>query len=71
MPCVCDCSAARLKSVHAAIMHAWQGYKDYAWGEDELSPISKQGQKVRAPSNIYHTTSSSACLRKCPSIAVR
>ena len=22
-------------------LHAWKGYKDYAWGADELNPISK------------------------------
>lgn len=24
-----------------AFKHAWKGYKDYAWGHDELKPISK------------------------------
>lgn len=24
-----------------AFRHAWKGYKDFAWGHDELKPISK------------------------------
>jgi hypothetical protein len=23
--------------------HAWKGYKTYAWGRDELKPLSKSG----------------------------
>lgn len=26
--------------------HAWQGYVDYAWGENELKPISKRGHSA-------------------------
>src|SRR5689334_20697976 len=39
-----DCShnqpqmAARVKQ---EFLHAWQGYKRYAWGHDELKPLSK------------------------------
>lgn len=25
------------------MLHAWQGYEDYAWGWDELRPLSKNG----------------------------
>lgn len=32
---------ARLEAVCDAFRHAWKGYKDYAWGHDELKPISK------------------------------
>ncbi|RVE68802.1 hypothetical protein OJAV_G00095130 [Oryzias javanicus] len=32
---------ARLEAVREAFRHAWKGYKDYAWGHDELRPISK------------------------------
>ncbi|XP_047426438.1 endoplasmic reticulum mannosyl-oligosaccharide 1,2-alpha-mannosidase isoform X2 [Mugil cephalus] len=31
----------RLEAVREAFRHAWKGYKDYAWGHDELKPISK------------------------------
>uniref|UniRef100_A0A8C7Z1K6 alpha-1,2-Mannosidase n=1 Tax=Oryzias sinensis TaxID=183150 RepID=A0A8C7Z1K6_9TELE len=34
-------SGARLEAVRDAFRHAWKGYKDYAWGHDELRPISK------------------------------
>ncbi|XP_051749671.1 mannosidase, alpha, class 1B, member 1b isoform X1 [Ctenopharyngodon idella] len=32
---------SRLEAVREAFRHAWKGYKDYAWGHDELKPISK------------------------------
>ncbi|XP_010768445.1 endoplasmic reticulum mannosyl-oligosaccharide 1,2-alpha-mannosidase, partial [Notothenia coriiceps] len=32
---------ARLEAVRDAFRHAWKGYKDYAWGHDELKPISR------------------------------
>ncbi|XP_051907062.1 endoplasmic reticulum mannosyl-oligosaccharide 1,2-alpha-mannosidase isoform X2 [Hippocampus zosterae] len=31
----------RLEAVRDAFRHAWKGYKMYAWGHDELKPISK------------------------------
>lgn len=34
-------SKARMEAVRDAFRHAWKGYKDYAWGHDELKPISK------------------------------
>ncbi|XP_042278451.1 mannosidase, alpha, class 1B, member 1b isoform X1 [Thunnus maccoyii] len=30
-----------LEAVQEAFRHAWKGYKDFAWGHDELRPISK------------------------------
>jgi Glycosyl hydrolase family 47 len=27
--------------VRAEFLHAWQGYKKYAWGHDDLKPLSK------------------------------
>lgn len=33
--------------VKAAAQHAWKGYKDYAWGADDLMPLTKQ------PKNWY------------------
>ena len=37
---------ARIRRQHIknAMIHAWDGYKKYAWGFDELLPISKKGQ---------------------------
>ncbi|KAI8518400.1 Endoplasmic reticulum mannosyl-oligosaccharide 1,2-alpha-mannosidase [Branchiostoma belcheri] len=32
---------AQQKAVVEAFKHAWKGYKQYAWGHDELKPISK------------------------------
>ena len=29
------------KRVRAEFMHAWRGYERYAWGHDELRPLSK------------------------------
>ena len=29
--------------VKAEILHAWRGYERYAWGHDELKPVSKTG----------------------------
>uniref|UniRef100_A0A667X3G9 alpha-1,2-Mannosidase n=1 Tax=Myripristis murdjan TaxID=586833 RepID=A0A667X3G9_9TELE len=31
----------QLEAVREAFRHAWKGYKDFAWGHDELRPISK------------------------------
>jgi ER degradation enhancer, mannosidase alpha-like 2 len=30
------------KQVRAEFLHAWNAYKQYAWGHDELKPLSKQ-----------------------------
>jgi mannosyl-oligosaccharide alpha-1,2-mannosidase len=35
--------AERAMAVKGAIMHAWDGYKQWAWGMDELAPVSKGG----------------------------
>ena len=31
----------RQKAVRDAFLHAWRGYKKYAWGHDTLKPVSK------------------------------
>ncbi|KAK6316084.1 hypothetical protein J4Q44_G00136080 [Coregonus suidteri] len=31
----------RLETVREAFRHAWKGYKEFAWGHDELKPVSK------------------------------
>ena len=33
--------AAMASSVKAAFQHAWNGYKEYAWGHDALTPLSR------------------------------
>lgn len=35
-------SAALAQRVKEEMRHAWQGYKQYAWGHDALSPLSKK-----------------------------
>ena len=34
---------ARRAQVVDAIQHAWQGYRQFAWGHDELAPLSRTG----------------------------
>ncbi|XP_034547328.1 mannosidase, alpha, class 1B, member 1b [Notolabrus celidotus] len=34
-------TANRLEAVRDSFRHAWKGYKDFAWGHDELRPLSK------------------------------
>lgn len=36
---------ARQVAIVDAFMHAWNAYKKYAWGHDELKPISKSFQE--------------------------
>lgn len=31
----------RQEGVIEAFLHAWKGYKEFAWGHDELKPVSK------------------------------
>ena len=31
-------------AVEAALAHAWAGYKEFAWGQDVLAPLSKGGR---------------------------
>ena len=38
--------------------HAWKGYKRYAWGSNELRPISKKGHS----SGIFGTGNSGATI---------
>lgn len=34
----------RREKVKEGMQHAWRGYKKYAWGRDELKPLSNHGQ---------------------------
>uniref|UniRef100_A0A3P8T0W7 alpha-1,2-Mannosidase n=1 Tax=Amphiprion percula TaxID=161767 RepID=A0A3P8T0W7_AMPPE len=36
-----DLESSWLEAVREAFRHAWKGYKEFAWGHDELRPISK------------------------------
>ena len=38
---LCVPEASWLEEVRETFRHAWKGYKDFAWGHDELRPISK------------------------------
>ena len=37
-----DKPACQMEEVKAAFLHAWKPYKEHAWGEDELRPITKR-----------------------------
>jgi hypothetical protein len=39
-----DIAHARSLKVKEAMRHLWAGYKKYAWGRDELLPLSNRGQ---------------------------
>ena len=34
--------AAMAERVRAETLHAWEGYKKYAWGHDEFHPLTKK-----------------------------
>ena len=36
----------RQKAVVGAMKHAWGGYRKFAWGKDQLMPISEKSQEV-------------------------
>lgn len=36
--------------VRAELLHAWRGYERYAWGHDELAPLSRSGHDWHEPS---------------------
>ena len=35
--------ASRREAVRAEFLHAWHGYERFAWGQDELRPVSQEG----------------------------
>lgn len=37
-------AAAMAAAVRAELLHAWNGYERYAWGHDELLPLSRTGR---------------------------
>ena len=40
-PATADDSAAMAARIRQEFLHAWRGYHEYAWGHDELRPLSK------------------------------
>lgn len=38
---VYPCARDSRDAVREAFLHAWSGYKKYAWGRDELAPVSR------------------------------
>jgi mannosidase alpha-like ER degradation enhancer 2 len=41
--------------VKAEFLHAWNGYKQYAWGHDDLKPLSKTHRDWYAPETLLMT----------------
>mgnify|MGYP006144495975 CR=1 FL=1 len=39
----------------AEFLHAWNGYKKYAWGHDDLDPVSRKPRDWYPPEVIYMT----------------
>ena len=36
-------------AIKEAFAHSWKGYSDYAWGMDELTPLTKAGKSRACP----------------------
>lgn len=49
------------------MQHAWEGYENYAWGEDELAPKSKKGKDVWGTMGVTLVDSlgASKTVRRC------
>src|SRR5215471_5237320 len=45
---------ATAEQVRAEFLHAWDGYKRYAWGHDELTPLSR-GYRDWYGTSLYMT----------------
>lgn len=41
--------------VKAEFLHAWNGYKKYAWGHDDLDPVSRKPRDWYPPAVLYMT----------------
>lgn len=46
-------NAERREAIRKALAHSWKGYRDYAWGHDEISPVS---QDYKNPFNGWAAT---------------
>ncbi len=40
--------------VRAEFLHAWQGYKKYAWGHDAYKPLSKTSGRLVRRAILYY-----------------
>jgi mannosidase alpha-like ER degradation enhancer 2 len=47
--------AALAAQVKAEFLHAWNGYKKYAWGHDDLDPVSRKPRDWYPPAVMYMT----------------
>src|SRR5215469_6635129 len=41
------------EEVRAEFLHAWEGYKRFAWGYDEVKPISGTGSNFFVPTHSF------------------
>lgn len=48
-------TAALAAQVKSEFLHAWSGYKQYAWGHDDLDPVSRKPRDWYPPEVIYMT----------------
>ncbi len=48
-------AAALAAQVKAEFLHAWRGYKQYAWGHDELRPLSREPRDWYKDTPLYMT----------------
>src|SRR5687767_2550728 len=42
-------------AVKSELLHAWTSYKQYAWGQDDLLPLSKKGRNWYGKETLYMT----------------
>lgn len=47
-----SCLRRKQAAVKEALQHSWKGYVDYAWGMDELTPLTKAGREAVISANL-------------------
>lgn len=45
----------RAEQVKQELLHAWNGYKQHAWGQDDLLPVSKKGRNWYGKETLHMT----------------
>lgn len=50
-------------AIKEALQHSWKGYVDYAWGMDELTPLTKAGREAVISVDLCASSMSGDCLR--------
>ncbi|KAJ3323196.1 hypothetical protein HDU76_013714 [Blyttiomyces sp. JEL0837] len=45
----------KMEYIKNMTIHAWKGYKDFAWGHDEVRAIAKQPYDWHSPLQLFHT----------------